>query len=81
MSEGGGEHRRSPLVPPDARQTRPEAEQKADQALNRRKSRPVQAPGRANAGQAAQEEPEVAARRLDEHPLADILVAAHPHPP
>ena len=40
----------------------------------------LQAPGRADPGQAAQQQSEVAAGRLDEHPLADILMAAaHPH--
>ena len=34
-----------------------------------------------SAGQAAQQLSEVATGRLDEHPLAHILVAAHPHPP
>ena len=36
--------------------------------------------GVTDARQATQQQTKVAARRLDEHPLADILVAAHPHP-
>ena len=41
---------------------------------------PVQAPGRTDAGLAAQEQPDVAGGRLDQDALADVLVTAHPHP-
>ena len=53
--------------------------QTPDQPPNRRKSRPRQASGRADPGQAAQQQSEVTAGRLDEHARPDILMAAHPH--
>ena len=81
MRDGAAERRRPPLGAPDGRQTPPVVDQTADQAGNRRKSPPLQAPGRADARQVPQEEPEVADSRLEQHPLADILMAAHPHAP
>ena len=45
------------------------------------KAPPLQAPGRADAGLVAQQQPDVAGGRLNQHPLADILMATHPHPP
>ena len=51
-----------------------------DQPAERRKSPPLQAPLRADAGQMAQKQPEVAAGRVDEQLLPNILTAAHPHP-
>ena len=57
----------------------PAVDQTPDQAANRRNSPPLQAPGRTDAGLAAQEQSDVAGGRLDQHALADILVTAHPH--
>ena len=73
MSDWVDERRRRPLEAPEARQTPPAADQTSDPAGNGRKSPPLQAPGRADARQAAQEQPEVAARRLEEHALAHVL--------
>ena len=81
MSDCADQPRWRPLEVPRGRQTPPERGQAPDQSANGRKSPPLQAPGRADAGQAAQQLSEVATGRLDEHPLAHILVAAHPHPP
>ena len=81
MSDCADQPRWRPLEVPRGRQTPPERGQGPDQSANGRKSPPLQAPGRADAGQAAQQLSEVATGRLDEHPLAHILVAAHPHPP
>ena len=56
---------------PDARQARPDADPASDQPEYRRKSPPLQAPGRTDAGLAAQHQPDVAGGRLDEHALGD----------
>ena len=80
LSDGVDERRRCPFGPPGARQTPPAVDQMPNQSANGRKSPPLQAPRRADAGQAAQQQPKVAAGRLDEHPLADILMAAYTNP-
>ena len=77
MSDWPDGRHRCPFEVPDARQT-PSGR---DQAANGRKSPPLQAPGRADAGLVAQQQPDVAGGRLNQHPLADILMATHPHPP
>ena len=66
------DRRRNPAVAAGLDQT-------PDQAANRRNRPPLQAPGRTDAGLAAQEQPDVAGGRLEQHALADILVTAHPH--
>ena len=50
------------------------------ESANGRKSPPLQAPGRADAGQPAQQQSEVATGRLDEHPLAHISRGRAPTP-
>ena len=79
MSDWADERRRGRFEPPDACQTPPAVDKTPDQAANRQKSPPLQAPRRADAGLAVQEQPDVAGGRLDQHPLAHVLMTAHPH--
>ena len=79
MSDCADECRRCLFEPPGARQMPRAVNQTPDPAANRRNSPPLQLAGRTDAGLPAQEQPDVAGSRLDQHALADILVTAHPH--